>query len=158
MFGATSAGDAVASDIETGFFDRLIASPVLIPFGATMAAGIPGFITTVIVAALFGAAVGGFALMIGIRTGSVEAVQGFFPIFFALVFLSSAFFPPSLSGGWFETVAGLNPLSYMVDGIRELHVEGWDTGAAATALLVPSLLAVVFMAGSLHALRRRLAA
>ena len=185
MFGATSAGDAVASDIETGFFDRLIASPVsrlsilggrlagtmllasiqavlftavLIPFGATMAAGIPGFITTVIVAALFGAAVGGFALMIGIRTGSVEAGQGFFPIFFALVFLSSAFFPPSLSGGWFETVAGLNPLSYMVDGIRELHVEGWDTGAAATALLVPSLLAVVFMAGSLHALRRRLAA
>ncbi|MFT5530415.1 MAG: ABC-2 type transport system permease protein [Candidatus Poriferisodalaceae bacterium] len=185
MFSATSAGDAVALDIETGFFDRLIASPVsriailggrlagtmvlglvqalvftgvLMLFGATMAAGVPGLLATMLMGALFAAAVGGFALMVGIRTGSAEAVQGFFPIFFALVFLSSAFFPPNLSGGWFEVVAGLNPISYMVDGVRELHVQGWDTGAALTALAVPALLAVVFMAGSLHALRRRLAA
>ncbi len=183
MFGSTSPGTDAALDIESGFFDRLIASPVarialvagrltgtmalaagqclvfvvvLLPFGATMAAGWVGLAVTVAIAALFGGAVGGFSLAVGIRTGSVEAVNGFFPIFFALVFLSSAFFPPNISGGWFETVAGLNPLSYMIDGMRTLHVQGWDAGAASGSLAVAGGLLAGFVALSLLSLRARL--
>lgn len=183
MFGSTSPGTDAALDIESGFFDRLVASPVarvalvagrltgimglaaaqclifvavLLPFGATMAAGWAGLAVTVLISAMFGGAVGGFSLAVGIRTGSVEAVNGFFPIFFALVFLSSAFFPPNISGGWFETVAGLNPLSYMIDGMRTLHVQGWDGAAALGSLAVAAGLLVAFVALSMGSLSRRL--
>ena len=184
LFGATAAGNDLALDIETGFFDRLVASPVartaiitgrlagsavlgafqalafvviLMPFGATMAAGWPGAAVTVATGVMFASAVGGFSLVVAIRTGSVEAVQGFFPIFFAVVFLSSAFFPPNLSGGWFETVADVNPLSVMVDGLRHLHVVGWDSNAALKAVGVPTVMTILFGAASLRALQRRLA-
>ena len=183
MFGSTSAGNDVAIDIESGFFDRMVASPVarvalivgrlagtmalavaqavvfflvLWPFGATMDAGAAGMAVTLLVAALFGGAVGAFSIAVGLKTGSVEAVNGFFPIFFALVFLSSAFFPPEISGGWFERVADANPLSYMVDGMRHLHITGWDTGEAATAVGVAVGLFALFLVMALAALRGRL--
>ena len=184
MFGSTSAGNDVALDIESGFFDRMLASPVarvalvagrlagtmvlavvqamaffliLLPFGATMEAGVAGLAVTLAVAGLFGGAVGAFSLAVGLRTGSVEAVNGFFPIFFAIVFLSSAFFPPEISGGWFERLADANPLSYMVDGIRHLHIVGWDGSEALTAVGVAGGLFALFLAMALGALRSRVA-
>lgn len=183
MFGATSAGTETAIDMENGFNDRLLASPVarvplflgrlggitvlslaqalvftvvFLGFGATFAAGVAGVVTLAVVAMLFSAAVGAFSMAIALRTGSVEAVNGFFPIFFALVFLSSAFFPPELSGGWFEAVAELNPITWMIDGIRELVVVGWDTSAALTAVGVAGGLLTLLMAAALGALRASL--
>ena len=185
MFGSTTAGNDVALDIESGFFDRMVVSPVarvalimgrlagtmalavaqavvfvviLMFFGATMEAGLGGLLVTLVVAALFGGAVGAFAMAVGLKTGSVEAVNGFFPILFALVFLSSAFFPPEISGGWFERVADLNPLSYMVDGMRELHISGWDLGDAAMSIGVALGLLTCFVLLALAALRDRLRA
>lgn len=185
MFGGTSAGTDVALDIESGFFDRLLASPVarlaliagrlagamglamvqalifiiiLWPFGATMEAGLAGIAATMLTAGLFGGAVGAFSIAVALRTGSVEAVNGFFPIFFALVFLSSAFFPPEISGGWFERLADANPLSYMVDGMRNLHISGWDLGDALSAIGVALALYALFGLMALAALRRRLRA
>ncbi len=183
VFGSTGAGTDVALDIETGFFDRLVASPVarvalilgrltgsmalavgqslvftlvLLPFGATMDAGFLGWVVTLAVAALFGGAVGAFSLAVGLKTGSFEAVNGFFPILFALVFLSSAFFPPEISGGWFERLADLNPISYMIDGIRNLQISGWDLGDAAMSLGVAAGMLTLFLIGALAALRDRL--
>ena len=60
----------------------------------------------------------------------VAKVQGFFPLFFVLLFLSSAFFPRNLiEQDWFRTIATYNPVSYMVEGIRSLVITGWDAGA-----------------------------
>ncbi len=42
------------------------------------------------------------------------------PLFFA----SSAIYPISIMPAWLQAVAYLNPLSYMVDGLRELLVTG----------------------------------
>ncbi len=185
LFASTGAGNDVALDIESGFFDRMVASPVarvalvlgrltgsmvlavaqaivfiaiLIPFGATMDAGVGGLVVTLVVAALFGGAVGAFSLAVGLKTGSVEAVNGFFPILFAAVFLSSAFFPPEISGGWFETLANLNPLSYMIDGLRNLHISGWDSGDALMAFGVAIGMLALFVIAALAALRDRLRA
>lgn len=183
MFGATSAGTEQAIDMENGFNDRLLAAPVariplllgrlggimalsvvqtllfisvLVIAGASFAAGVLGLIAMVMVSALMGAAVGSFSMAIALKTGSVEAVNGFFPIFFALVFLSSAFFPPSLSGGWFETVASVNPITWMIDGTRHLVVHGWDAGEAFTAVGVAFGLLVLLLAVALRALRSSL--
>lgn len=180
MFGAISAGVEAAIDMENGFNDRLLAAPVariplflgrlggvmilggvqalffsgvLIAFGAQFDGGIAGFAVVVAVSMLFAGAVGAFSLTIAFHTGSVEAVNGFFPILFAAVFMSSAFFPPELSGGWFEIIASANPLTWMIDGTRDLTIGGWDTGAAARALAVAGGLLAFFLATSLNALR-----
>jgi len=84
-------------------------------------------------------------------------VQGFFPLFFVLLFLSSAFFPRDLiEQDWFRTIATYNPVSYMVEGIRSLVIVGWDTGALAAAFAISAAAIVVFLALSSRALRTRL--
>ena len=180
MFGATSAGTEVAIDMENGFNDRLLAAPVarvplfvgrlagiaalalvqtaiflavLMAFGASFEAGLPGMLVLAAVGVLFASAVGAFSIVIALRTGSVEAVNGFFPIFFALVFLSSAFFPPSLTGGWFEAIANVNPISWMIDGTRDLVIQGWDGEAAITSIGVAAGLFVLFLVLALQAVR-----
>lgn len=183
MFGATSAGTEQAIDMENGFNDRLLAAPVarvplllgrlggimvlsvvqtllftavLVIAGASFAGGVAGLVAMVAVSALMGAAVGAFSMAIALKTGSVEAVNGFFPIFFALVFLSSAFFPPELSGGWFESVASVNPVTWMIDGTRDLVVQGWSLEAAFRAVGVAASLLVLFLSLALRALRSSL--
>ncbi len=175
LLGATAAGNDAAVDIENGFFDRLVLSPmsrvsllggrlvgsmalgvvqvvfflsVLSVFGARLENPLAGVLVLVVVGALLAGAVGAFSVSIALRTGSVEAVNGFFPIFFAALFMSSAFFPPSLSGGWFETVASINPITWIVDGLRDVIIEGWVPGAAARAIAVSAALGVlaIFMA------------
>ncbi len=54
------------------------------------------------------------------------------PIFFA----SNAIYPISLMPGWLKTVSSLNPLSYEVDGLRAMMLEG---GVSAFGLITDFL-------------------
>jgi len=85
-------------------------------------------------------------------------VQGSFPLVFILLFLSSAFFPTALMSGWYRDLAEANPVSWMVDGARELVIEGWSFGAAAQALGVAAGLAALTMAFATRSLARRVRA
>jgi ABC-2 type transport system permease protein len=183
MLSATTAGNDVAIDLQDGFFDRLLASPInrvalllgrlggtfvyaavlavvftaiMMLFGATLAAGPAGLAVVVVTAALFGTGMGAFSMAVGFRTGSVERVNAFFPIFFTVIFLSSAFFPPELTGGWFEAVARVNPVSWMINGLRHLVIVGWDSAGAALAVSVAAGIAVACVALAAAALRSRL--
>ena len=65
------------------------------------------------------------------RTGSGEAVQGLFPAFFVFLFLSSMAIPRNLmSVDWFRWFATVNPVSYLIEGVRSLIVVGWDARGA----------------------------
>jgi ABC-2 type transport system permease protein len=64
------------------------------------------------------------------------------PLFFA----SNAIYPISIMPSWLQVVANLNPLSYMVDGLRALMLSGGTAGVgfnigvlAAVALLISML-------------------
>ena len=73
--------------------------------------------------------------MVGLRAGSGEAVQGLFPLFFVLFFLSSQALPrPLIEQDWFRTIATWNPVSYMVEGMRSLIITGWDGDGAVARL------------------------
>lgn len=56
------------------------------------------------------------------------------PLFFA----SNAIYPISIMPGWLQVVANVNPLSYMVDGLRAVLVTGSTSG-------LPLDLAVLFL-------------
>ncbi|NBY45791.1 MAG: hypothetical protein EBQ64_07540 [Acidimicrobiia bacterium] len=170
LFGSVTGAAALATDIENGFFDRLLASPTsrlsilfgrlagstifgaletavfvlaLLPFGADVSAGLPGIIAMIISGALISLAVGALMSSVALKTGSAEAVQGTFPLLFILLFFSSAFFPRETMSGLYKTIAGINPISHLVEGLRALSLEGFSVSATARAILVPLAIAIV---------------
>ena len=184
LFGGISAGADTAVDIENGFFDRLLASPVgrsnlligrlagaatlgaiqatiftglFLAFGATIKGGVAAFIVLVLYAMLLALFVGGFAAALALRTGSAEAVQNFFPLTFILMFVSSAFFPTGLMKGTYRTVAERNPITWMIDGVRHQIISGFDLAEAAKALGVCAVLAACTVTLATRALQHRVA-
>lgn len=183
LFGGLTAGSDTALDIQTGFFDRLLASPVSrtsILVGRLMGAAVMGALQALVFMAVYGAfgvrlaggvaaagvlivyamvlalVIGGFAAMLALRTGSAEAVQNVFPLTFILLFISSAFFPTELMSGIYRSVATRNPITWMVDGARHQVVVGFDWSEAATAIGVAAALAALAVCGANAALRARL--
>jgi ABC-2 type transport system permease protein len=183
LIGGTTAGAAFALDIEGGFFDRLVASPVSrvailtgrlaggvalamlqtvlfvsigIAFGARVEGGVAGVVILLALAALLAVAISGLGIFLALRTGSAEAVQGTFPLFFALLFFSSAFFPRETMTGWFRTAADVNPVSHLVEAMRDEIVVGVELRSALVGLAVALGLAAASLVGTGLAFRRRL--
>lgn len=183
LFGSTTGAAALATDIETGFFDRLLSSPstrtgiivgrmaggmaygafqtlffiaVLLPFGLTVKGGIGGVVGLVVGGVILALAVGALMASMALLTGSSEAVQGAFPLLFIAMFFSSAFFPRETMTGVYATFADFNPVSYLVEGMRDLVIDGVSASALIRAILVPAALAVATVLLSLLTLKHRL--
>jgi ABC-2 type transport system permease protein len=91
------------------------------------------------------------------RFGDGEAVQGLFPVMFVFLFLSSMALPRDLiEQEWFRTVATLNPVSYLIEGVRSLFIVGFDGRALALAFGCGMAIGVAFLALSVGRLRTRL--
>lgn len=185
LFGSTVSAAELATDIETGFFDRLLATPtsrtsilvgrlaggmafgafqtllfiaLLLPFGLTIKSGVVGVAVMVVGGILVALAVGAVLAAMAIRTGSSEAVQGSFPLLFILLFFSSTFFPRETMRGAHKAIADVNPISFLAEGFRALTIEPLGVTAVAQVLLIPIALSVATLALALRALRTRLAA
>ena len=184
LFAALNGGQDLARDIQDGFLDRLAMTPmsgaallagqlggalfmgvvsavlylaVGVAFGAGIATGAAGALVLLALAIAISFAFACFGTFVALRAGTGEAVQGFFPLFFVLLFLSSAFFPRDLiEQEWFRVIATYNPVSYMVEGLRSLVIAGWDGQALAQAFGISAVAIAVFLALSSRALRTRL--
>jgi len=100
------------------------------------------------------AALGSWAAL---RTGSTEAVQGLFPVFFVFLFLSSMNLPRNLiQTDWFRWVATINPVSYLIEAVRSLVITGWNWEALGLGFAAAGGLSLVGFALATHALWRRL--
>jgi ABC-2 type transport system permease protein len=184
LFAMINAGTALARDVETGFLRRLAMTPMqrpalllghlagvlLVGLGSSLIYLLAGWIGGMHMEAGPGGVLGvlalsmlvmlGFAALgavVGLRTGSGEAVQGVFPLFFVLLFLSSSSLPrPLIEHEWFRTIATYNPVSYLIEGIRALIIDGWDGEALALGFGFAVAIAVIAIAGASQALRTRL--
>jgi ABC-2 type transport system permease protein len=58
---------------------------------------------------------------------------------------------------WFRTVATINPVSYLIEGIRSLIITGWDAQALALGFGLAGGIAAIALAAASIALRGRLA-
>jgi ABC-2 type transport system permease protein len=184
LFGGVGAASEVAQDIESGFFERLLAAPtarvsillgrlagaaflgsmqallfltIFTLFGVEVKAGVAGMVWLIVVGALMALSIGTIGAAMALRTGSVEAVQGAFPLVFISLFLSSAFFPTQLMHGWFRSVAEANPFTFMINGLRDLVLVGWSTEDALVAAGVPIAIISLGLLLSLRQLARRVA-
>ena len=175
-------GFGTVMDIERGYFDKLMLTPaprlalvlgrlaadavrvmvlstiiMLVGVGAGMEAGVAGAIVFILIAGLFGLAYSGIGLSIALRTGSVQAAQAGFLVFFPLLFLSPAFAPKEVFSDWLEVLATLNPVTYVLEGLRSLVLDGWQWDQLAYALLSIIGLGAVTLTMTLMALRTRTA-
>lgn len=185
LFGSITGATALATEIEIGFFDRLLMTPtsrasilfgrlaggmaygaaqtvvftvVLLPFGLSIKSGIVGFLVIVLGGTLLALAVGAVMSSMAIRTGSSEAVQGAFPLLFTALFFSSAFFPRQTMNGAYKRVADFNPVSHLVEGFRSLVIDGLTWGGVARTVLISATFAVAGMTLALSSLRKRIEA
>src|ERR671932_290389 len=160
LFGSITAGADLARDIESGFFDRLSLTPMrpvallLGMLAGIVALGFPQGIVflTVLVALGFG----GIGAILALRTGSVEAVESAFPLFFVAIFMTSNNLPRDLiEADWFRFIATINPISYLVEGIRSLVITGWDAQALLLGFGCAAGITVLALGGAAASLKTR---
>ncbi|HEX5983500.1 MAG TPA: ABC transporter permease [Solirubrobacterales bacterium] len=183
MLAGNSGGIAFAVDIEMGFTDRLFAAPIPrfaivlgrlagtaalglfaalwflaigLIFGAEIEGGVPGALLAIALITASALAVGGIGAAIALRTGSASVVQGLFPLVLVVLFLSSAFFPQQLMIEPAKTIAEYNPLSFIVEGVREPIVSGIDAGHTLEAVAAIAGIIALGLLLSVSALRHRL--
>jgi ABC-2 type transport system permease protein len=185
LFASSTAGTELGRDIDTGFLNRLALTPlrgsallvghmggalaqtfiqslvylgVGLLFGVRFASGVAGMATLILLALCIGAAFAGAGIWIALRTGSGEAVQSQFPVLFFLLFISSMNMPRNLiEVHWFRVAATLNPVSYMIEGMRSLVIQGWNGQALALGFGLSLAFVMLAMTASSRALRKRMA-
>ena len=181
---ASNTSVAAVMDIERGYFDKLLLTPVPrlalvlgrmgadfvravalttlivivgLIFGSGMESGVLGAVMVIVIAASFGVAYSGISLAIALRTGSAQAAQAGFLLFFPLLFLSPAFAPKEVFSGWLEFLATINPVTYALEGMRYLILTGWSVESLAKALGSVTAFAIITVTMTLVALRWRTA-
>lgn len=169
----------IIMDRDTGILQKLLVTPtprLALVWGKMISAGLRGLsqalivfifalilgvslnlslvtIVGVIVIVMLGAAVfTGISMIIASIVKTRERFMGIgqvitLPLFFA----SNAIYPVSIMPGWLQVVAEVNPLSYMVDGLRALMLNGTTAGVgfdililAAVALAISALSAWMY--------------
>jgi ABC-2 type transport system permease protein len=185
LFAASTAGTDLARDIDTGFLNRLALTPmrglalivgqlggavvmgaiqafvylgVGLAFGVRFETGLAGIVVLLLLAVLIALGWAGAGVFMALRTGSGEAVQSQFPILFFLLFISSMNLPRNLIEiEWFRVAATLNPVSYMIEGLRALIIDGWDAQALALGFSAALALVLASLTLSAFALRQQMA-
>jgi len=184
LFAATTAGTDLARDVDTGFLNRLALTPmrgaalllgelggavalgalqafvylgVGLAFGVHFVTGIGGMATLLLLAILIALGWAAVGVLLALRAGTGEKVQSQFPLLFFLVFISSMNLPRNLiEVSWFRDLATINPVSYLIEGLRTLIIEGWNTQALALGFGVAILMVVGALGGASIALRGRM--
>ena len=177
-----SAGLNMVADIESGYFDKLLLTPahrfalligamaadffrimaqatlvllIAIATGLDFETGVPGAIALVLIASLFGLGFSGLGFAIALKTGNAQATQSMWFLFMPLMFMTTLFAPKEALAGWLSAVATVNPLTYILQGLRALAMEGWDMGDIGSALLATAALGTVCLSAAFLALKSR---
>jgi ABC-2 type transport system permease protein len=151
--GAGIAGQSLVTDIESGYFTKLLLTPasrlsliwgpmiagaiilvgqvILIlalglGLGLSSAAGPAGLMLVLLFAFLWGMAFAGYAVFVALRTKSGAAAQAATFAFFPLIFLSTTFVPKEyIQANWLKWAATVNPTTYIYEAMRSLLIDGW---------------------------------
>jgi ABC-2 type transport system permease protein len=173
---------AAVLDIQNGYLDRLLLTPVrrlailvglmladvaiavtlMLPIvGVALALGVKiesgplGVAVFLLMGCAWSLAFAGFGYAIALKTGNPAAVNSSFLLFFPFLFMTSSYVPRNQLTGWLGDVAGWNPVTYVLEGLRSLVTEGWQWAALGKACVAIAVVAVVSMSLCLAALRGR---
>lgn len=182
LTGAGVSGDAIMRDIKSGYFDKMLLTPVSRPalllgpiisaavvvvieaivviatglvLGLKPVTGVAGLLVLLGFSLLFGLALAGFVAGIALWTNSTAATASASFLLFPLTFLTSAFAPLELLTGWIRTFAPFNPVTYLLDATRAILNTGWNGEALAKGLAVLAVMFLVTFSFAFLGLRAR---
>ena len=184
LFAVTGVSRAVTvvTDIQSGYFDRLVISPVnrlalllglmLADFALVVALTIPvvimgylvgirfesgvlGVLIFMLLGGLWGLIFAGFPYAIALKTANVSAVNLTFLLFFPFLFMTTLFLPQEAMTDWLATVADYNPVTYLLEALRSLITVGWEPMVLLRGVGAVLLVAVVSIGLALAALKGR---
>jgi ABC-type multidrug transport system permease subunit len=148
-FAGAATGSNLARDIEQGWFDRLLVSPVprplllvgpilgaitrsLVPatvvlivgllIGAELTGGVLGLLALYFACAAFCACAALWGIFMAVTFRTQQAGPLMQQGVFLAVFLSTAYTPEVLLQGWLAVVAPLNPVTYVLEMARQATV------------------------------------
>jgi len=178
-----SRAPALVLDVQTHYLDRLLLTPVrrtailighmtadvtvsavltapILILGAILGVRFPtgplGIAAFVLMASLWSLAFAGFSYAIALKTGNPAAVNSAFLLFFPFLFLTSSYVPRGQLSGWLSTVAGFNPVTYLLQGLRSLVLgNGWQWLQLAQAAAAIAVVGLISMTLCFAALRGR---
>jgi ABC-2 type transport system permease protein len=179
-----SRAPALVLDVQSKYFDRLLLSPVrrtailvghmmadvavaatlTVPIlilgfclGVRFHVGPLGVVVFILLAALWSLCFAGFAYAIALKTGNPAAVNSTFLLFFPFLFLTTSYVPRAELSGWLNTVAGFNPVTYVLAGLRSLVLDNtWQWTQLGQALLAIGIVGLISMSMCFAALRGRI--
>ncbi len=162
----------LVEEIEGGYFDKLRATPIprtaivvgrLIAeavkgvviatalivlgliFGISIASGVLGFILLVLLTAGWSVVFVGFMQLIALKTRSAAATNSAGLIFFPLLFLTPNLVPRDLLTRPMEVAASINPVTYVMEGMRSLILVDFDWTAILRAFGVVAVLGALML-------------
>lgn len=183
LVGAGGAGFQMVQDIDSGFFDKLRVAPiprisivagllatdavrlsthvvvvtiVALALGAKLATGILGLLVMMVLGGFFGAMWSGISLNVALRTQNAEITGASNVLIFPLYFGSTAFVPYDLLPSWLQTANRVNPVSYLVDAMRTVMLQGWQWEAIGKGFLAAAAVGALTMPLAVQAFRRSL--
>ena len=176
-----TSGLALVTEIEGGYFDKLLVAPIRrssiifgrlasdlvrglmlsvlvvlvgFAFGVEVRAGVLGTVVLIVLSALWGVAYAGIGLLVALLTRNVQATQSSFILFFPLLFLTPNFVPFDRLSPLMEGLARANPVSYVIEGLRSLILQGWVLDKLALCLAVTLATGLVLTLLSLRMIER----
>ena len=184
LFAVTGVSRAitVVTDIQSGYFDRLVITPVnrfalllglmLADFALVVLLTVPvvfmgfvvgirfesgpaGILLFMLLGGMWGLIFAGFPYAIALKTGNVAAVNLTFLLFFPFLFMTTLFLPQEAMTSWMATVADYNPVTYLLAALRSLITEGWEPVVLLQGVGAVALVGVVSLGLALMALKGR---
>jgi ABC-2 type transport system permease protein len=177
MLLAASFGSAalyLVEEIEGGYFDKLRAAPISrsaivlgrlyaeffksiaistamiligFAFGVRIESGILGYLLLIAMISLWAVVFSGFLQLIALKSRSAAATNAGGLIFFPLLFLTPNFVPRENLTRPMEIAASFNPVTYLMEAIRSLVIEGfeWDTIGKGFVVIAGGMALMLFL-------------
>ncbi len=184
LFGATFSGMGTLVDVDLGYLDKMLVTPVnrnaiilgriggdvvrtvsqaililliAMMLGVGFATSFIGFVTAIAIVVLLVTSFAGISNILALRIKEHQLfimVVNFFTL--PLMFLSSAMMPMAMMPNWLQRVATYNPITYAADGIRTLMNNSFDVATLGKSFLVLVGVALATMVIATILFRRRL--
>jgi ABC-type multidrug transport system permease subunit len=175
-FTGAATGVNLARDIEQGWFDRLLVGPAprtvllagfvssaslrsLLPatFLVTVAVilgtditSVPGLILAAVLIMTLAAAMACWGSIVALRFGTQQAAPLMQVVAFASILFTTAYAPEPLLSDWLAAIANVNPVNYILEGVRQAFVYGISWERTWQALLAAAVLLGLLGGGALR--------
>lgn len=183
FFSAGNAGIELVQDIQSGYFKKLIIMPInrlaivlaklteiavqalgqgivmlilLLVWGVKIQSGALGVLTIFAILVIFAMAWSCIGMISALRTQNARLVQSLFILVFPLLYLTTSQSPRELLPTTFARVTDFNPVTYIIEGIRVLVLDGWGSPDIVYAFLAAGGMFVVFVALTIPSFRKAL--